>query len=55
MTDKQLEHSYHVDVTDPAGGFLSGALQVGIDNSSLKLQTKLDEEYKQLVADRKLL
>ena len=55
LTDKQFEHSYRVDVTDPAGGFLPGALQVGIDDSSLELQARLDEEYKQLVEDRRLL
>lgn len=55
VTDKQFEHSYRVDVTDPAGGFLPGALQIAIDDSSLELQVKLDEEYKQLVKDRRLL
>jgi hypothetical protein len=29
-----------VDVTLAAGGFLPGVLQVGIDDSSLKLQSK---------------
>jgi len=36
-------------------GFLPGVLQVGVDDSSLELQAKLDEEYARLVADRTLL
>jgi DNA-directed RNA polymerase II subunit RPB1 len=40
-----------VDVTLAAGGFLPGVLQVGIDDSSLELQSKLDEEFTQLVED----
>ncbi|KAE9384544.1 beta and beta-prime subunits of DNA dependent RNA-polymerase [Gymnopus androsaceus JB14] len=51
----EFEHNYRVDVTDPTGGFLPGMLQLGIDDSSLELQKKLDEEYDQLVADRRLL
>ncbi|EKM83352.1 hypothetical protein AGABI1DRAFT_65857 [Agaricus bisporus var. burnettii JB137-S8] len=55
LNDKEFQHNYRVDVTDPEGGFLPGVLQVGIDDSSLELQQKLDEEYKQLVEDRKTL
>src|SRR6266550_9605967 len=55
LNDKEFEHNYRVDVTDPAGGFLPGVLQVGIDDSSLELQAKLDEEYNQLVQDRRTL
>jgi hypothetical protein len=44
-----------VDVTDPAGGFLSGVLLVGIDDASLELQKNLDEEYDELVSDCRLL
>ncbi|KAF8060852.1 hypothetical protein FPV67DRAFT_310188 [Lyophyllum atratum] len=55
LNDKEFEHNYRVDVTDPAGGFIAGVLQVGIDDSSLELQSKLDEEYAQLVEDRRLL
>ncbi|PPQ63539.1 hypothetical protein CVT24_004769 [Panaeolus cyanescens] len=55
MSDKEFEHNYRVDVTDPAGGFLPTALQVGLDDSSLELQSKLDEEYARLVEDRRLL
>ena len=55
LNNKEFSHQYRVDVTDPAGGFVPGTLQVGIDDSSLELQAKLDEEYKQLVEDRHLL
>jgi len=55
LSGKEFEFQYRVDVTDPAGGFLPGVLQVGIDDSSLELQSKLDEEYQRLVADRHLL
>ena len=50
-----FEHNYRVDVTDAAGGFLPSVLQVGMDDSSLELQAKLDEECARLVADRTLL
>ncbi|KDQ53026.1 hypothetical protein JAAARDRAFT_197811 [Jaapia argillacea MUCL 33604] len=55
LNNREFEHNYRVDVTDPSGGFLPGVLQVGIDDSSLELQAKLDEEYTQLVDDRRLL
>ncbi|TFK57734.1 beta and beta-prime subunits of DNA dependent RNA-polymerase [Heliocybe sulcata] len=55
LNDRVFEHKYRVDVTDPQGGFLPGVLQVGIDDSSLELQSKLDDEYGQLVADRRML
>ncbi|KIM89600.1 hypothetical protein PILCRDRAFT_1939 [Piloderma croceum F 1598] len=55
LNNKELEHNYRVDVTDPVGGFLPGVLQVGLDDSSLELQVKLDEEFGQLVDDRRLL
>lgn len=55
LNDREFEHNYRVDVTDPAGGFLPGVLQVGVDDSSLELQVKLDEEYARLVEDRRLL
>jgi DNA-directed RNA polymerase II subunit RPB1 len=55
LNDREFEHIYRIDVTDPAGGFLPGVLQVGIDDSSLELQSKLDEEYARLVEDRRLL
>jgi len=48
LINKQFEHSYCVDP-------LGDSLQVGIDNSSLKLQRKLDDDYKQLVEDQKVL
>uniref|UniRef100_A0A8H7YB65 DNA-directed RNA polymerase subunit n=2 Tax=Psilocybe TaxID=71950 RepID=A0A8H7YB65_PSICU len=55
LNDREFEHNYRVDVTDPAGGFIPGVLQVGIDDSSLELQVKLDEEFARLVEDRRLL
>ncbi|OSX68017.1 hypothetical protein POSPLADRAFT_1177028 [Postia placenta MAD-698-R-SB12] len=55
LNNREFEHNYRVDVTDPSGGFLPGVLQVGLDDSSLDLQAKLDEEYTQLMEDRRLL
>lgn len=55
LNDREFTHNYRVDVTDPSGGFLPGVLQVGLDDSSLDLQAKLDEEYEQLCQDRRLL
>lgn len=55
LNDKEFEHKYRVDVMDPAGGFIPGTLQVGVDDSSMELQAKLDEEYNRLVEDRRLL
>jgi hypothetical protein len=36
LNDREFEHNYPGDVTDPAGGFLPGVLQVGVDDSSLE-------------------
>ena len=55
LNNKQFEHDYRVDVTIPQKGFLPGVLQVGIDSTSLDLQMKLDEEYRMLQEDRRLL
>lgn len=55
LNDKEFEHNYRVDVTDPEGGFVGGVLQVRLDDSSVELPEKLDEEYNQLVEDRRLL
>ncbi|KAJ7500689.1 RNA polymerase II largest subunit [Mycena galericulata] len=55
LNDQEFKHQYRVDVTDEKGGFVAGVLQVGLDDSSLELQAKLDEEYTQLVEDRRLL
>jgi DNA-directed RNA polymerase II subunit RPB1 len=38
VSDKEFEHNYRVDITDPAAGFLPGAVQVGLDDSSTELQ-----------------
>ncbi|THG98988.1 hypothetical protein EW026_g3272 [Hermanssonia centrifuga] len=55
LNNREFEHDYRVDVTDPSGGFLPGVLQVGLDDSSLELQAKLDEEFAQLSQDRRML
>ena len=55
LNNREFEHDYRVDVTDPSGGFLPGVLQLGLDDSSLELQAKLDEEFAQLSEDRRLL
>ncbi|KAF5324971.1 hypothetical protein D9619_009833 [Psilocybe cf. subviscida] len=55
LNDRKFEHNYCVDVTDLSGGFMQGVLQVGIDDSSLELQSLLDEEYACLAEDRRLL
>ncbi|KAF7307327.1 DNA-directed RNA polymerase subunit [Mycena indigotica] len=54
MDDEKFRHNYRVDVTDEKGGFM-GVLQLGLDDSSLELLAKLDEEYAQLSDDRNLL
>ncbi|KAL4070605.1 RNA polymerase II largest subunit [Scleroderma citrinum] len=48
LSNKEFEHKYCIDVTDKEGGFLPGVLQIGINNSLLELQAKLDEEYGEL-------
>ena len=55
LNNAQFEHDFRVDVTDPSGGFLPGVLQAGLDDSSLDLQGRLDEEFAQLSEDRRLL
>jgi DNA-directed RNA polymerase II subunit RPB1 len=55
LNHEEFEHNYRVDVTVADGGFLPGVLQVGIDDSSLELQSKLDEEFARLVEDRRVL
>ncbi|PIL22893.1 hypothetical protein GSI_15589 [Ganoderma sinense ZZ0214-1] len=55
LNNMQFEHDFRVDVTDPSGGFLPGVLQAGLDDSSIDLQGKLDEEFAQLSDDRRLL
>lgn len=55
LSNKAFERRYRVDVTEPSKGFLPGTLQFGLDDSSIELQTKLDEEWNQLVEDRRVL
>jgi DNA-directed RNA polymerase II subunit RPB1 len=52
LNNAEFQHKYRVDVTDPAGGFMAGVLQVGVDDSSTELQEKLDQEFAQLEKDR---
>jgi DNA-directed RNA polymerase II subunit RPB1 len=55
LDNDTFEHNYRVDVTDGKNGFLPNTLQIGVDDSSLELQMKLDEEYNELLNDRRLL
>ncbi|ETW87772.1 hypothetical protein HETIRDRAFT_424453 [Heterobasidion irregulare TC 32-1] len=55
LNDKDFDRNYRVDVMDPSTRFQPGALQIGIDDSSPELQMKLDEEYQQLLEDRRVL
>ncbi|KAF5327379.1 hypothetical protein D9619_003895 [Psilocybe cf. subviscida] len=55
LNDREFEHNYRVDVTDPSGGFMQGVLQTGIDDRSLKLQSLLDKEYARLAEDQRHL
>ncbi|KAF7333371.1 DNA-directed RNA polymerase subunit [Mycena venus] len=55
--DATFRKHYKVDVTEvnSGSGFMPGTLQVGLDDSSLELQAKLDEEFAQLAEDRQLM
>jgi len=55
LNDEQFTHRYRVDVMDPEGSFMPRVLQVGIDDSSLELQSKLDQEYGRIAEDHCLL
>ncbi|KAI0028851.1 DNA-directed RNA polymerase II, subunit 1 [Vararia minispora EC-137] len=55
LSDRDFEHNYRVDVTDGQNGFMADVLQPDVDDSSLELQAKLDEEYAQLAEDRRTL
>lgn len=57
MDNRQFDPrlGYCVNVTLLTGGFLTDVLKVGIDDDSLELQQKLDEEYARLEQDRELL
>jgi hypothetical protein len=55
LDNEAFEHNYRVDVTDGKNGFLPNTLQIGVDDSSLELQMKLDEEYNELLNDCHLL
>ncbi|KAF7371316.1 DNA-directed RNA polymerase subunit [Mycena sanguinolenta] len=53
--DSAFQHDYRVDVMDGENGFMAGVLEPKLYDSSLELQTKLDEEYAQLLEDRQLM
>ncbi|KAI8353137.1 hypothetical protein B0O80DRAFT_403006 [Mortierella sp. GBAus27b] len=67
MSNAQFEKKYHVDLTDKSKGFKTGALDYSVykkieenDNEAVKrgepdLQTLLEQEFRQLDADRRLL
>ncbi|KAI6095134.1 RNA polymerase 2 [Pisolithus croceorrhizus] len=55
LSNREFKHKYHVDISDKEGSFLPGVLQIGINDSSLELQAKLDEEYAHLVQDHREL
>ncbi|CEL60015.1 DNA-directed RNA polymerase II subunit A [Rhizoctonia solani AG-1 IB] len=55
LSNRAFERKYRVDVLEAGSGFSAGTLQVGLDASSPELQYKLDNEYAQLVKDRKML
>ncbi|KAF8707772.1 DNA-directed RNA polymerase subunit beta', partial [Rhizoctonia solani] len=55
LSNRAFERKYRVDVLEAGSGFSPGTLQVGLDASSPELQYKLDNEYAQLVKDRKML
>jgi len=50
-----FEHNHRVDITDCKSCFLPNTLQIGVDDSYLELQMKLDEEYNELLNDPRLL
>ena len=53
-SDDEFDRRFRVDVTDPEKGFKPGTLRVGLESSE-GVQEKLDNEWKQLVDDRKIL
>ncbi|KAF8187975.1 beta and beta-prime subunits of DNA dependent RNA-polymerase [Mycena galopus ATCC 62051] len=55
LNDEEFRHNYHLDVMDEKSGSGGGVLPSCQDGELLQLQTKLDEEYKQLAEDHKLL
>src|SRR6267154_4371658 len=55
LDNEAFEHNYRVDITDGKNNFLPNTLQIGLNDSSFELQIKLDEEYNELLNDRRLL
>lgn len=50
-----FEKRYKIDVLGTSGGFTKGALQAGIDSTSMELQSLLDEEFRWLEEARRIL
>ena len=44
LNNKEFEHNYRVDVTDPVGSFLPGMLRVGLDDSSLEKIAEITDD-----------
>ncbi|KAG8714811.1 DNA-directed RNA polymerase II subunit rpb1 [Ceratobasidium sp. 423] len=55
LSNRAFDRKYRVDVLEASSGFSPGTLQVGLDATSPELQYKLDNEFAQLVKDRKML
>ncbi|PLW18081.1 hypothetical protein PCANC_01801 [Puccinia coronata f. sp. avenae] len=55
LSNEKFDKKFRVDVTDPNHDYKPGVLQVGLNDSSLSLQSILDAEWKQLCEDRDTL
>ncbi|KAA1106701.1 DNA-directed RNA polymerase II subunit rpb1 [Puccinia graminis f. sp. tritici] len=55
LSNEKFDRKFRVDVTDPKHDYKPGVLQVGLNDSSLALQSILDVEWKQLCEDRETL
>ncbi|KNZ48173.1 DNA-directed RNA polymerase [Puccinia sorghi] len=55
LSNEKFDKKFRVDVTDPKSDYKPGVLQVGLNGSSLSLQSILDAEWKQLCEDRETL
>ncbi|KAH9466080.1 hypothetical protein MJO29_007760 [Puccinia striiformis f. sp. tritici] len=55
LSNDKFDRKFRVDVTDPRHDYKAGVLQVGLNDSSLSLQSILDAEWKQLCEDRETL
>jgi DNA-directed RNA polymerase II subunit RPB1 len=55
LSNDRFERRYRVDVMDPRWDFREGVLQIGLVDKTVDVQSRLDEEYRQLLEDRALL